>query len=530
MAPTSVLRVALVLALVGALAASLVGPGLGAAPALGETTVLDLWIEQQLAYRGLPGLALAVVHDQEVVWSRAYGWADVEARIPMTTSTPFRMGSITKLFTATAVMQLRDAGKLRLDDPVSQHLSWFSVDAGEGSPAITIRQLLTHTAGLPREASFPYWTDHEFPSRAELITSLADLEAPFAPATRYKYSNLGMALLGEIVAAVSGQSYADYVAAQVFDPLMMFDSTAAPTAEDRSKLAVGYMRRRGDGSRGVFEYYDTRALAPAANIVSTVEDMARFAALQFRDDSPEAVSDGGAGGASAAGGASGASRARPVLVGSTLREMQRLQWLKPGWSSGRGLGFSVSERDGKTIVSHGGWIAGNRSHLLLVPSEKIAVVALVNADDGQPHVFGYEAYDTLAPALLSAHDRTSGRASGQPPTEASAQVADQVAAQVADTPRDEDGHAAWRPYFGLYADPWEWEYRVLELDGDLVMYSYSYPPADGARDGVTVLELVADHSFRMPDGGMVVFEFDDNGQVERIKRRSDYIYPVESRP
>lgn len=508
--------------LVFAVLASLVGPVLGAAPTLAfaETTVLDLWIEQQLAYRGLPGLALSVVHDQEVVWSRAYGWADVEARIPMTTSTPFRMGSITKLFTATVVMQLRDAEKLRLDDPVSQHLSWFSVDAGEGSPAITIRQLLTHTAGLPREASFPYWTDHEFPSRAELITSLADLEAPFAPATRYKYSNLGMALLGEIVAAVSGQSYADYVAAQVFDPLMMSDSTAAPTAEDRSKLAVGYMRRRGDGSRGVFEYYDTRALAPAANIVSTVEDMARFAALQFRDDSPEAVSDGGA---SAAG---GASRVRLVLAGSTLREMQRLQWLKPGWSSGRGLGFSVSERDGKTIVSHGGWIAGNRSHLLLVPSEKIAVVALVNADDGQPHVFGYEAYDTLAPALLSAHDQTSGSVSGQPPTQAAAQEA----AQAPDTPRDEDGHAAWEPYFGLYADPWEWEYRVLELDGDLVMYGYSYPPADGARDGVTVLEPVAEHTFRMPDGGLVVFEFDDGGRVERIKRRSDYIYPVKSRP
>lgn len=466
---------------------------MGSAGASAEVTVLDLWIEQQLAYRGLAGLAVAVVHDQEVVWSRSYGWADVEKRVAMTTTTPFRMGSVTKLFTATAVMQLRDAGKLRLDDPVSNHLPWFAVKTPEGSPAITIRQLLTHTAGLPREALFPYWTDHVFPSREELIDSLEGLEAPFTPATRYKYSNLGMALLGEIVAVASGRSYSDYIAEYVFEPLKMVDSTAAPTAEERSKLAAGYMRRRADGSRGVFEYYDTGALAPAANIVSTLEDMTRFAALQFRDGQPLPMKS-----------EAGEAETGAVLAASTLREMHRLQWLKPGWGSGRGLGFSVFERNGKTTVSHGGWIAGNRSHLLLVPSEKIAVVALVNADDGQPHVFSYEAYDTWAQNL-------------------SRSAAEKEASEDADL---EAKRAAWAPYFGLYADPWEWEYRVLEIDGDLVMYSYSYPPANGARGGVTVLEPVAEHEFRMPDGGVVVFEFDDRGKVHRIKRRSDYIFPV----
>ena len=109
--------------------------------------------------------------------------------------------------------------------------------------------------------------------------------------------------------------------------------------------------------------------------------------------------------------------------------------------------------------------------------------------------------------------------------------ADEEAAEPApEDVSDETSQAAWEPYFGLYADPWEWEYRVLELEGDLVMYGYSYPPANGARDGVTVLEPVAEHTFRMPDGGMVVFEFDDSGQVERIKRRSDYIYPVKNSP
>ena len=444
------------------------------APVRPQTTALDLWIEQQLAYRGLAGLALAVVHDQEVVWSRAYGWADREARIPMTTQTPFRMGSISKLFTSTAVLQLRDAGKLRLDDPVSSHLPWFAVEIPEGAPAITIRQLLTHTTGLPREGAFPYWTDHVFPDREQLIASLAGAKTLFAPATKYNYSNLGMALLGEIVATVSEQPYAEYLAEHVFGPLKMADSTAAPTAEVRSNLAAGYMRRRDDGSRGRFEYYDTKALAPAANIVSTLDDMTRFAALQFRDDPPST---------------------NPVLRGSTLLEMHRPQWLRPGWGSGRGLGWSVSEHKGETIVSHGGWIAGNRSNLLLNPSEKIAVIALVNSDDGQPHVFAYEAYEAF------------GKADSLPKAEASP-------------------HPEWQPYFGLYADPWEWEYRVLELDGDLVLYDYSYPPANSARSGVTILEPVSEHTFRMPDGDLVVFELDASGAVERIKRRSDYIFPV----
>lgn len=453
------------------------------APVHPETTALDLWVEQQLAYRGLPGLALAVVHDQDVVWSRAYGWADLEARVPMTPTTPFRMGSISKLFTATAVLQLRDAGRLRLDDPVSDHLPWFAVQTPEGSPAITIRQLLTHTTGLPREASFPYWTDHVFPDREQLIASLAGEKTRFSPATRYGYSNLGMALLGEIVAVASGQPYAEYLTEHVFVPLAMVDSTAAPTAEVRSKLAAGSMRRRDDGSRGRFEYYDTKALAPAANVVSTLDDMTRFAALQFRDEPPSA---------------------NPVLRGSTLREMHRLQWLNPGWGSGRGLGWSVAERDGETIVSHGGWIAGNRTHLVLVPGQKLAVIALVNTDDGEPHVFAYEAYETLGKAFAAA----------------------KPAEEPAETLLDATAHPEWEAYFGLYADPWEWEYRVLELDGDLVLYDYSYPPADGARDGVTVLEPVAEHTFRMPDGDLVVFELDASGEVERIKRRSDYIFPV----
>ena len=116
-----------------------------------KIALLEQWIEAQRTYRGIPGLSIAVVHDQEIVWSRGFGVADLTTKAPVTPGTVFRIASITKTFTATAVMLLRDRGKLRLDDPVSAHLPWFTYkNRHTDGPVVTIRQLLTHTSGLPR--------------------------------------------------------------------------------------------------------------------------------------------------------------------------------------------------------------------------------------------------------------------------------------------------------------------------------------------------------------------------------------------
>ncbi len=442
--------------------------------------LLDLWIEEQRAYHGVPGLAIGVVVDQELIWAKGYGVSDLSTGAPMTPETVFRAGSITKLFTATAVMHLRDAGKLRLDDPVSRHLPWFSVkSAFEGAPEITVRQLLTHTSGLPREAAFPYWTTHDFPTREQVIQALPGQDAVYAPASRYKYSNLGMALLGEIVAAVSGVPYAEYLAKHVLEPLGMTRSSAAPDDALRSRMTTAYLRREDDGRRKIADYYETRALAPAANLVSSVEDLARFAALQFRD-------------APHAGGAQ-------VLRGSTLQEMRRPHWVKADWSGGLGLGFRVARRQGKTLVTHGGWVAGHRSHFLLVPAEKVAVVAMTNADDASPSRFSYRAYDVVGSA---------------------------IAAATAPEPKEKRADPAWQRYTGVYTDPWGWEYRVMILDGELVMYEHNYPPEDDPESALTRLEPVAEHTFRMSDGELVVFELGEDGEVTRVRRRYDYIYPV----
>ncbi len=455
-------------------------------------TLLDLWIEEQRSYHRLPGLAIGVVHDQELVWAKGYGTSDLETGAPVTPETIFRIGSITKLFTATAVMQLRDAGKLRLDDSVSRHLPWFEVQSPfEGEPEITIRQLLTHTSGLPREAAFPYWTTHDFPTRAQVREAVPGQEAVFAPASKYKYSNLGMTLLGEIVAAISGLSWEEYVERHIFQPLEMSDSSAAPEEEHFRRMTTAYLRRDADGTRKIAEYYETRAIAPAANIVSNVEDLARFAALQFRQG-PQAGGERHPGG----------GQTKHVVRASTLREMHRPHWIRESWTSALGLGFRISRRGGKTVVSHGGWVAGHRSHLLLVPAEKIAVAVMTNADDASPSLFSYRAYDVAGAAITKA---------------------------IAPEPKEKQADPAWQRYLGEYTDPWGWEYKVMILNHELVFYEHNYPPEDDPGDALTRLEPVGEHTFRMSDGELVVFEIGEDGKVARIQRRYDYIYPKPDR-
>src|SRR4029453_3682392 len=184
--------------------------------------VLDAWIAATVAQREQPGLSIGIVYDQDLIWAKGYGYAELERRVPATATTIYRIASISKLFTPTAIMQLRDAGKLQLDDPVNARLSWFSIKKTyEGGPPITIRQLITHTSGLPREASGVNWTAPSFPGRDDMRRTLPGQETVFRPLTEWKYSNLAVSLAGEIVAEVSGEPLAQYVEAHILQPLSM---------------------------------------------------------------------------------------------------------------------------------------------------------------------------------------------------------------------------------------------------------------------------------------------------------------------
>ena len=184
-----------------------------------QIRLMDAWIQAQMKDIDLPGLVIGVVHDQEVVWSKAYGYADIERHTAMRSDSIFRIASHSKLFTSIAILQLRDAGKLRLDDPITVHLPWFDIQNPypEAEP-VRIWNLLTHSAGLPRESDHPAWTEFEFPTGDDLRATVSQQQAAYPSATVWKYSNLGLSLAGAIVETVSGRDYEEYIETEHFMP------------------------------------------------------------------------------------------------------------------------------------------------------------------------------------------------------------------------------------------------------------------------------------------------------------------------
>ncbi len=447
-----------------------------------EISLLETWIEAQMAYKNIPGLAVGIVYDQQLVYAKGFGYADLEKKTPVTPQSLFRIASNSKTFTATAAMQLRDEGKLKLNDPITKYLKDFYIrDPFPDAPPITIFNLMTHTSGLPREAGFPYWTDRKFPTMKQIMDSLPEQEMIYPPGTRIKYSNLGMALLGEIVAVASGMSYDKYVRENIFRPLGMHSTSVFLSEKDKKRLVTPYSHRFPDGTRQVMPFTDAKGLAPAANITSNVEDLARFVSLQFRSGKREGVQ---------------------ILNGYTLQEMHRPLFLKPDWSGGYGLGFRVWKDGDLSLAGHGGWVAGNRSQISFIPSEKIGVIVLTNADDVSPSFFANRILEMMVPV---------------------------VRAIVTLPPPPAEADPGWGKYTGMYSDPSWYDTRIMIYKKKLVMYGYSYPPESDPEDNVTILTPAGKNTFIMngPNGNgeKVIFEMDGNGRVVRVKVGENYLYP-----
>ena len=169
--------------------------------------LINSWIEAQRDYSDIPSISVAIVKDQQTIWSKAYGMANNDSKVAATTNTLYSICSISKLFTSVAIMQLYDAGKLRLDDNIETILPNYNLKQQyKESGPITVRSLLTHSSGLPRESDYPYWTspDFPFPSQAQLNSKLSEQQTLYPSSTYFQYSNLGMSLLGEVVEKISG--------------------------------------------------------------------------------------------------------------------------------------------------------------------------------------------------------------------------------------------------------------------------------------------------------------------------------------
>jgi CubicO group peptidase (beta-lactamase class C family) len=294
----------------------------------------------------LPSVSAAVFRDGEVVWYDALGLADVESGLEATPDTQYRIGSITKTFTAAAILQLRDAGLLDLDDRLGEHV------ADVPHPGPTLRRLLSHLSGLQREPPGEIWESLQPPDREAFLASLADAEQVLAPGAHWHYSNLGFALLGEVVERVSGESYRTYVEERLLAPLGL----ERTSFEARPPAARGYLVEAWSDAVLPEKDVDLSGTAASGQLWSTTGDLARWASF---------LSEGREG----------------VLAADSVAEMRAVQAMRDveRWQVAWGLGLELLRRDDKVWVGHGGAMPGQVAGLMFRPQERIGAAVLTNS-------------------------------------------------------------------------------------------------------------------------------------------------------
>lgn len=313
-------------------------------------------IEYEMADKQLPCLAIALVDGQRIVWAQGFGVADADTGRPASSQTLWRVASVSKLFTDLGIMQLVERGELDLDAPVRAELPNF-VRGDQRAGEITLRQLASHRSGLVREPPVGHYFDDTRPSLADTVNSLQRTRLVYAPGTRTKYSNAGVATIGRVLEAKVGEPFAEYLRREVLAPLGMTTATFIRTPEVGRTLAGGIMWGY-DGRE--FAAPDIRlGMAPASDLYASVEDLGHFMQAIF---------------------AGGLGSKRRVIAEETLARMMEPALDAEGRRLRYGIGFAVSELQGRKLCGHGGAIYGYATQVSFLPEEGLGVIVVAGVD------------------------------------------------------------------------------------------------------------------------------------------------------
>jgi CubicO group peptidase (beta-lactamase class C family) len=334
---------------------------------------IDRLFQDFVTQNHVPGAAWGIVIDGDLAHTGTAGFREVTSKAPVDADTVFRIASMTKSFTAMSILKLRDEGKLSLDDPAERYvpeLKGLTYPTSD-SPRITIRHLLSHSEGFPEDNP---WGDRQLADTDEQMSQMLRGGIPFsnAPGVAYEYSNYGFAILGRIVAHVSGMKYGDYVTANILRPLGMSSSTLEPSKVAPGRLAHGY--RWEDGQWKEEPLLPDGAFGPMGGMLTSVKDLSRYVADFLSAWPPR---DG--------------QETAPIRRAS-LREMQQLS--RPGVASaardassgalqlnagGYGFGLGISQTcNFRHIVAHGGGLPGFGSIMRWLPEYGVGLVAFGN--------------------------------------------------------------------------------------------------------------------------------------------------------
>ncbi len=317
---------------------------------------LSAAIQHEVASKQLPAFSIALIDGDKSVWSKGFGFQDADKKFPATADTVYRVGSVSKLFTDIAIMQLVESGQIDLDAPVQTYLPSFA-PKNPFDVFITLRQLMSHRSGLVRESPVGNYFDPDEPTLAATVASLNDTTLVYRPETKTKYSNAAVSVVGAVLESKLAVSHPQQVRNTILNPLHMHNSSFVVTSEIEPQLATGWMWTY-DGRRFKAPTF-LLGTGPAGNMYSSVSDLSKFVVCLFRD---------------------GKTDTGQIMTPETYKQMLSPIRDASGKSQGFGLGFHVHDLDGYTRIGHGGAIYGFSTQLEALPERKVGVAAAASLD------------------------------------------------------------------------------------------------------------------------------------------------------
>jgi CubicO group peptidase (beta-lactamase class C family)/D-alanyl-D-alanine dipeptidase len=310
------------------------------------------WIQNEVGLKNIPSLSIALVDDQRVVFSASVGYVDPKTKTFATPDTPYRVGSVSKPFTALLLMLLVELGLIDLDAPVQNYLPEFQ-PKNKYDKKITLRQMLSHRSGVVREGPVGNYFDDTHPTLEATVKSLNKTDLVYEPGSTTSYSNMALATVGYVIERTQNESFDKFMQRKLLEPIGMKNSTFAPSAEYRKLIpkATMWTYHGREFAAPTMEM----GMAPAGNLYSSVNDQAKFLQFLFK---------GGKG----------------ILKKETLESMYKIQFPKKDEKAGFGLGFFVSDLDGKRVIRHGGAIYGFATEFAALPDEKVGVIVCASKD------------------------------------------------------------------------------------------------------------------------------------------------------
>jgi len=401
-------------------------------------------IKYEVETKQLPAFSISLVDGKKRVWAEGYGFQDSEKMAPATADTVYRVGSVSKLFTDIAVMQLVDETKLDLDAPVQTYLPEFA-PANPFDVPITLRRLMSHRSGLVRESPVGNYFDPDEPTLAETVASLNHTKLVYEPETKTKYSNAAISVVGSVLESQLDVSHPQRVRQTILDPLAMNHSSFVVTDAVAPNLATGWMHTY-DGRRFEAPTF-LLGTGPAGNMYSSVNDLSKFLVCLLND---------------------GKTETGEILKPTTLQSMTTPIKNADGKDEAFGIGFSIREFDGYKRIGHGGAVYGFSTQLEALPTRKIGVAAAASLDGSNGVV--RRLADYALRLMLAAQD---GKL--LPDYRKTDRIPPQRAKEM----------------IGMYRHPTDKQFvRITELDGDLFMQrdSYRYELRAAVDDG----EIITD--------------------------------------